>query len=345
MRKAKILLAAGGIGLLAVLVVRIGPATLAAQLAAIRWALPVLVVLGLVKLGLRTWSWAAALEADGITVSTRQLFGANVASQSMAYLSAMGSLLGDPMKPLLLRNSAGVEASTPATLAETSVYWFTSVLLGLAGTLAGILVAAKGPKALTILFVSSAVFVIAMSLLLTRTPFLPNVGAFFCKWKGHAHRSCYLLRKAGAIEDRIRSFRFRHPNAVGRMFVLDLLVQFVMVAEVLTVMAAIGIHIGVFKLLAVEAATRMVKIVSFYVPARIGTDEAGAAGAFLLFGMAPAAGFTLAIARRAQALVWAAVGLAWLGLSGAAAKATAARSREHGKEAYDAGAAFVARTS
>ncbi len=333
MRKIKVILAIAGAGLLAVLVARIGPALLVRQLAVLRWCVPVLVVLGLVKLSLRTWSWRQALAADGIAVSTRQLLGVSIASQSMGYLSVMGPLVGEPIKPLLLRNSAAVESSTPSTLADTTVYWLSSALLGLIGTLAAILFAAKGPGAFAVSAISLAVFAGAMLPLLTRRPLVPFISAFMCRWKGDAHRSCSLLRKAGEIEDRMRSFRLRHLRTVLRMFFLGVLVQIATAAEVLAVMTALGVHIGFFALLAVEAANRMVKLLSFYVPGRVGADEGGAAGAFLLFGLDPAAGLTLAIARRAQALIWALVGLAWLSFTSAARQ----------KESYDAGAHFVAR--
>lgn len=344
MRKSKIVLAAAGLLLLAVLVVRLGPATLARQLAVVGWSLPVLATLGLVKALLRTWSWDQALAADGVEVSSGRLFGAAIAAQSMAYLSALGPLVGEPMKPLLLRDSAAVDASTPSTLVDTGVYWFTSALVGLTGAFAGMLLLARTPGAVAMLLLSAAVFAAALSLLLARRPVVPRARAAVCNWKGQGHQFCSLLRKAEEIENRIRSFRFRHPAAVRRMLGLGLLVQVVTAAEVLTVMNALGHHIGFLALLAVEAANRLVKILSFYVPGRVGVDEGGAAGAFLLLGMDPGAGLTLALARRMQALFWAAVGLAWLGLSGADRSAGRLVSSEQRKEFHNAGSAFITRT-
>jgi uncharacterized membrane protein YbhN (UPF0104 family) len=193
------------------------------------------------------------------------------------------------------------------------------------------------------LVLSAVMFAAALSLLLTRMPLTPRVRAVVCNWKGQDHQSCSWLHKAEEIERRIRSFRFRHPAAVRRMLCLGLLVQAVTAAEALTVMNALGIHIGLFALLAVEAANRLVKIVSFYIPGRVGADEGGAAGTFLLLGMDPAAGLTLALARRVQALFWAAMGLVWLSLGGSARSARRLVCPEQGKESYDAGSAFIAR--
>jgi hypothetical protein len=95
------------------------------------------------------------------------------------------------------------------------------------------------------------------------------------------------------------------------ILLLNLAVQIVMGVEVLIVVWAIGVKIGFLQLLATEGATRVAKILTFYIPGRVGADEASGAGSFVLFGMDGAAGLTLAIARRIQALVWVAVGLAW----------------------------------
>jgi hypothetical protein len=56
----------------------------------------------------------------------------------------------------------------------------------------------------------------------------------------------------------------------------------------------------------------MVKMAAGWMPARIGADESGAAGAFLSFGLPAASGLTLALARRTRDLLASFIGLAWL---------------------------------
>jgi hypothetical protein len=64
--------------------------------------------------------------------------------------------------------------------------------------------------------------------------------------------------------------------------------------------------------LAVDGATRAIKMVAGWMPARIGVDESGTAGAFLAFGLSPAAGLTLALVRRFRDLLSTLIGLTWL---------------------------------
>jgi lysylphosphatidylglycerol synthase-like protein len=311
MKVATILTTALGIYLLVHLVLKIGPAVLATQLATLGWSLAILAVLGLVKLGLRTWSWRETLVADGVQASGWQLFGARLISQTFGYLSAAGPLVADPLKPLLLRDT-DVAASTPGTLVETVVFWFTSLLIILAGGFAGILVASSKPQLLFVTLALVAMIMAGFLLLLKKAPLVPRLrGVLARKWKNHPARLSAWLIKAERIEEPTISFHLRHPKALRHAVLLNLAVQIVMVAEVLIVVAAIGVKIGFLQLLATEGANRIAKVLTFYIPARVGADEASGAGSFVLFGMDGAAGLTLAIARRIQALIWVAVGLAW----------------------------------
>ena len=311
MKVATLLMTALGIYLLVRLILTIGPAVLATQLTTLGWSLPILAALGLVKLGLRTWSWRETLVADGVQTTGSQLFGARLISQTFGYLSAAGPLVADPLKSLLLRDT-DVTASTPGTLVETVVFWLTSLLIIVAGAFAGILVTSAGPRLLAVTLVMVAMLVAGFVFLLRKAPLVPRLrGVLASKWKNHPARLTAWLIKAERIEEPTISFHRRHPRVLRHILLLNLAVQIVMGIEVLIVVTAIGVKIGFLQLLATEGATRIAKILTFYIPARVGADEASGAGSFVLFGMDGAAGLTLAIARRIQALIWVAVGLAW----------------------------------
>ena len=62
--------------------------------------------------------------------------------------------------------------------------------------------------------------------------------------------------------------------------------------------------------LAVEAASRAARMMSGWIPARLGADEAGAVVAFAAFGLPSASGLALALSRRIRDLV-----LSFLGIS------------------------------
>ncbi|MFQ5791406.1 MAG: lysylphosphatidylglycerol synthase domain-containing protein, partial [Acidobacteriota bacterium] len=174
--------------------------------------------------------------------------------------------------------------------------------------------------AFTLSFICLATSGLVVLLLFARAPLLPRPVAFVSRVKALPERWLSMLDKAGEMERQMRSFRLRHRGAVVRILSINLLVQIVMLAEVWMVLSAVGVPVYFSRLVAIEAASRLVKMLSFYVPGRLGADEAGAAGSFLVLGLDPAAGLTLALARRAQGICWAAVGLAWLGRGDTARK-------------------------
>lgn len=302
-----------GLGLLAFLILHIGPRAILLQLTTLRISLPLLIVIGLLRLGLQSWNWSMALSADGVSANPLQLAGVRLASNSLSYLSAMGPVVAEPAKLVLLRNKATASESAPATLAETAIYWFTSVLLGLSGILAGSVLLTRGSHGASALWICGAIFLAAMPLLLSRRSLLGRLGVVISRWRNPLPS---WFRKGEEIEDRVRSFRIRHPQVAGRIFLLDLLSQFLMVMEVFVVLRSLGIRADFLTMLAIEAVTRAFKMASIWVPGRLGIDESGAAGACALFGMSPAAGLTLSLARRARDLLWCFAGLVWLGCSG-----------------------------
>ena len=198
-------------------------------------------------------------------------------------------------------------AAAPATLVETGCYWFTTLLLGLAGTCAGaFLITDSRP-----IVAAAVLFGIPLVVLGTRHSFFAwlasaAMGARAPKW----------LQRAAAAELDIRSFRDRHPRPFAKVLALDSLAQVLTVVEVLGALWAMGMWPSLLQVLVIEAASRIVKMLGTWIPARIGADEGGAVASFTLLGLPPAAGLMLAAARRIRDLLWCAIGIAWTARSG-----------------------------
>ena len=109
------------------------------------------------------------------------------------------------------------------------------------------------------------------------------------------------------------------------MFLLDVICQILLGAEVAAVLWCLRIPLHAGTVLGIEGASRAVKIMAGWMPARIGADESGIAGAFLAFGLSPASGLTLALARRLRDLLAALIGLSWLALSAGFLKLSSTR--------------------
>jgi hypothetical protein len=266
-------------------------------------ALLILIAVSLVRLLLQTRSWQLALRAEGAQTKFAELVGIRLASQSLGYLSVLGPALSEPMKIRLLRNNW--KTSMTATLVDSGTYWFSSVVVGIVGCVAASVILAHGRYGATLLAVAT-LFVLAGAALFRQKPILS------CLVELSGQRAPQWLKKGAELEAQIRTFRERHPDALRSMMRLGLTCQVLLVAEAAVVISAAKIPLHLFTILGIEAAVRVAKMTGGWIPARIGADEGGAVAAFTAFGLSPAAGLMLALARRSRDFLWCALGLGWL---------------------------------
>lgn len=303
MRKNHLIVAIGGMALLLWVISHLRVSEVLQELKAVRIAVPIVLALSSCRLLLQTSVWSRALRDQRVSVAPGRLLGIRVASQSMGYLTVLGPVLSEPMKVKLLGTPA--EATITATLLDDGVYWFTTALVGIAGWLSIPLIAVHGMHAawvvpavlglvLVLLFISSR-----RSLLLWLVRRLGN-------------RSPRWLTRTAVLESSIRNYRSRRPALVSRMFWMDVLCQVLVASEVAVVLWALHLPIHLLAVTAIEGVTRGFKLISGWIPARLGSDEGGAISAFALTGFSPVLGLALALTRRVRDLLWALCGLCWL---------------------------------
>jgi len=293
-----------GVALFAAVASKIGWGLLVEQLEAVWVAVPLLVVLGFCRLCLQTSAWAWALRAEGIDTSIRRLMGMRLASQGIGYLTPLGAAVSEPMKIKLLGGSTANAAS--GTLVDTCTYWFASAIAGIIACLGAAMLAGLSRSVTVMLVVLGVAFVIGLVLMTRSKPLLPalvrKLGARSPQW----------LCRGAEIEDRIRTFASRHPHEIRQMFWLDVVCQLILAAEVAAVLWTLRIPVEAGTILALEAANRGVKMVTGWMPGRIGADETASAGTFAALGLSSASGIALALARRMRDLLACLIGLAWL---------------------------------
>jgi hypothetical protein len=297
------LLVAVGIALFAVVVSRIGWGAMLHELRTVWTVLPLVAGLSVLRLLMQTQSWKIALREEGVETNFGDLIGIRMASQSLGYLSVLGPAISEPMKIKLLRNNW--KNSATATVVDSGVYWFSSTLIGIVGCIAAAIVLARGGYGMT-LFGIAALFVLLAALLFRQRPLLASVV------KAFGQHSPGWLKKGAELEKQIRTFRERHPAKLQSMFRMDLVCQGLLILEAALVISCAKLPVHILTVLGIEAAVRVTKVTTGWIPARMGADEGAAVAAFAAFGLAPAVGLILALARRSRDLLWCLVGLGWL---------------------------------
>jgi hypothetical protein len=276
------------------------------------WFLVLILVLSGIRYVISTFALAAAFFPDE-RQSWPSLFGSRLAGEAMNYLSIAGPLLGEPVKASLLRGVRFAPALA-STLLETTVNAIAAGLVSVAGLVALLLWHTPGD---TLRYAGYAAILI-----------LPALGAGFLyvlkyqlpfltwPWRRLQHISWLSSPKLGEhlalIQKRMHRLSAERPGALWLIFLLSFVNQGLGLVEISAVVVPLGITPGLSGVLVMEATTKLAKALFFFLPGRLGADEGSSAGIFALLGFAPAAGVTLALARRSRAIFWSAVGLAFL---------------------------------
>jgi len=303
MKKGHLIVGLLGVALFIWVIAHMGRPSVAQELKAMRIALPIVLLMSLCRLFLQTTAWALALDDQGVSVQPGTLRGTRLASQGMGYLTVLGPVLSEPMKIKLLHTAA--EPTITATFLDNGVYWFTSMLVAVLGWLCIPFVAVHGVHiggvALSVLGLTGILFLIA-----GRKPMLPVLV------RKLGNRAPRWLTRAAMLESSLRDYRRQRPALVARMFCIGIACQLLMAAEVVVVLWSLHLPIHLLAVFAIEGITRGLKLVTGWIPARLGSDEGGAISAFAVTGFSPVLGLALAFTRRVRDLLWALIGLAWL---------------------------------
>jgi len=302
MKKAELAVSLIALTIFAWVLAHVGVSTIVAQVKAMRIALPIVIGLSLLRLLLQSNAWSASLKGENVYVDTSRLAAIRLAGQSMGYLTVLGPVISEPMKIKLLGTST--QPTITATFLDNGVYWFTSAMLAICGIVSLPLVRAHSTA--RHLIPASLLLVLMVFLITRRKPVLSGVVRALGK------RAPSWLVRAGEFESSIRNYRVNEPALVSRLFWIDVACQALVTSEVVVVLWSLHLPIRFFTVLVIEGVTRGLKMLSGWIPARLGSDEGGAVSAFALTGLSPMLGLALALTRRFRDLLWAAIGIIWL---------------------------------
>jgi hypothetical protein len=312
MKRTQAVIMMTGLALFGFVAAKLGWGQIAQQLKAVCTALPILLALSVLRMALQTSAWAQALRARGIRAGIVNLAGARLASRAMGYLSVLGALVSEPLRISLLEDHS--EEAIAATLIDTSVYWVSCWVFTIFATVSAAQFMA-GQRRVVSLATLVPLAAGAAFLVIRKRPILPGLLGRL------GNRAPSWLRKGEQIETGIRDFQAQHPACIRRMFACGIACQILLGVELVAIFLALRIPCHASTILGLESASRVVRAMGGWLPARIGADESGMAAAALTFGLSSLSGLAIALARRVRDMAEALAGLSWLAWRTRAARA------------------------
>lgn len=269
------LAALAGVALFIWTVVSVGAAALAAQLRALAPVLPLILVLAGGRFLLQAAGWRLAIPPLQ-RPRWREAFGAVVAGEGVGYF-AWGPVSREPVKALLVEHRVPKRTALVAAVVERVAYGIAATTLVAIATGIVAFRYGKGAWFLGGLAATAAIAVGARRF-----------------WRG-------------------RSARISVPwPAMAGIAALAAAQEVTNVVEAFLVLAWLGVSPALTSIVALEGLGRLLNGAGQVVPGKFGITEATMAALAQGLSLGGAHGLSLALARRARSLAWAAAGLAWM---------------------------------
>lgn len=265
---------------------------------------------------LESLTWQLTIPSLHVTdlLSVSRVWMVRMVGEAFNRTIPAGSLGGEPLKAVLLKRRCQVNyREGVASLYTVRTIDLAGQLLFVAG--AGVAILYSHSIAASYK-VSIGLSVLVLCAMLASLILLPH-SQLSRRLKRVLHRRSWGARAIEAlshieeIEDRIRSFRRRHPRRFYGSLTLSLTHWTLGSVEVYVTFWALGSPIGLGEALLIEAVLQLVRTVTFFIPANLGSQDA----TYVLFaveltGVAEPVALGAAIVRRVNELVVLLLGLA-----------------------------------
>ena len=313
-RKLKLLMLLVCVALFVLLIVKTGPAVIAARIYDVGAGFLILILISGIRHLLRTAAWYNAIERQERKIRFWDLLGIRIAGEAITDLTFLGPLLGEAVKGVTLSKHVAAEHSASSLVVENLAYAFSVGLLVVSGLLLFLSeyplppsVRVGGLVALGALFLAgSLIGLIVKTRYRVVSRILDRLKRLDIRWLERFHDQ---REKVILFEENVYSFWHAHKASSALILFLELLSIFSGVIEAWIILSLTVHRTSLFAAFMVETVNRVVNLFFSFVPMRIGVDEGGAALVLKTVGFGAVEGVSLAIIRKIRTLFWVAVGL------------------------------------
>ncbi len=306
------------VGFFVYLIWRAGPSKLWKSLLELGWGILLVFALAGVSHLARTWGWRLTLGDEQHKISFSRLVGLRLGAEATGQLGILGQTLGDSVRVSRISAEIPVATGLASVTLDRGLYVVTAAVTTIAGILAALPLVALSHA----LRLYASLFAFALITFLMLTLFVVRKRWPVLSWsarsiaripslKGWIEKRYLLVQ---SVENALFDFHHKTPRAFWGSFSLNLASQCMAVSEVCLILWLMGVKMGFFSALVIEALTKLVNVVGNFNPGNIGTYEGGTMLIGKLFGLSSPTGLALGLSRRLRSFFWAAVGAVCLAL-------------------------------
>jgi len=304
----------GGLGLFAILVWRIGPDSIGELLLKVGWAWPLVFLPHALVTALQASGWWFAFSQNGCPIRYLEIVRFSVAAKAIHHVTPSISQAGELVKIHLLRLAGvGADVSTASVVAaKTTIIISEFLFIGIGLVVAHSYITIEPPLA-----TSAGIGILMMVLAVAGVLVWQRIGLF--------RPIIWISRRLSVLTkflDRYQGFlsstdyMLREYLGEGRRFSLSCLGYFLGwvagAVEAWVFLSILGLPNDPLSALLVQVCLVLVTRLTAFVPANLGTYEAGAVMIFSFLGLAAESAIAFALLHRVRQIVWIAAGLTLL---------------------------------
>ncbi len=317
MGKIKIVLLFLGFFILYFLIKKIGLTAITDQIISMGWAFLFLMFFPiLIQQLLFALAWQYSL--NGRVPGFLKVFFANIAGESVSYITPGTLIGGEPVRAFLLRHHAGAHSSTASVIISRTTRAISMVMFVVISLLVflyfyqmpvvieaslGVVLALLSAGILIFLYLQKKGIFSNLMTWVNRIRLPERINRkknHFIEEKGH-----HLLK----LDDQLINF---YKTESGRFYFsvsVSVIGWTIGAIEIYLFLKFLGMPVSLMTAFTIEALSLVINTCFLFMPAGIGTQEAGKVFIFKLLGMLAETGLTIGLLRRMRELVWAFMGL------------------------------------
>jgi hypothetical protein len=237
-----------------------------------------------------------------------------LSGEAVQVLTVTGPVLAEPTRAWLLqRRGFTLTQGFAATISEYLVSLFVNAVMAIAAlaTLLWYFRPAAGVSGIAVAVIcASSAFLIVSAIAITRRFYLigaviaglARIGLLRGRWRPD-------MKAVNRMEDVLLALLHDRPRRLVTTVAIEAAAQVFLVLELLALLQALDLAVPVSHAFMVEGSIKFIGLAFAFVPLQVGVAEGAYAVIFEAIGLPPAAGFTLAFARRIRTIVVASIGL------------------------------------
>jgi hypothetical protein len=299
--------------LLIVLIWQLGPQEILAALGQIGWYAALIIPLYAVHHAMRALALRTCV-LPPTTLGYVEAMAIRLSGEAVQVLTVTGPLLAEPTRAWLLqRRGLTLTEGFAATISEYLVSLFVNAAMAitaltyfvrhfhLSASVSGIAVAT---------ICAAGAFLVASAIAITRRFYLiggiiaglAKIGLLRERWRPD-------MASINRMEDVLLALLHDRPRRLAATVAIEIVAQALLVLELIGFLRALGVAAPLAQVFTIEGAIKVIGLAFLFIPLQVGVAEGAYAVIFGAMGLPPAAGFTLAFARRIRTLAVASVGL------------------------------------